>query len=175
MLEDQDATYYTYGAEAIAIGEDTFTEVNSTSKIVDHGPVTTAKINIKAKAVAEGDPAVTEADTYVESNFDISVLIKFEENSLEFNGVSYDISEAKFIGVKLPDHVTLPGEQMNKKIVIRRDGDPDWDPELDGNVAVLSVNAEASGENTLVEAEAGLLTVEDTLSYSGLEVTSAVA
>lgn len=175
MSEDQDVAWYQYGAEAFAAGENTFTDVDATSKIVDHGPVTTAKIDIKATAVAEGGSTYASADTDVVSNFDISLLIKFEEESLVYDGVSYDISNAKFIGIALPDGFDLPGGSRNMEIVIRRDGDPDWDPELDGNVAVLSLEAEAAGDNTLVKAEVGLLTVEDTLSYSGLEVTSAVA
>jgi hypothetical protein len=175
MSEDQDVAWHQYGAEAFAVGENTFTEVDATSKIVDHGPVTTAKIDIKATAVAEGDSAYASADTYVVSNFDISLLINFEEESLQFEGVSYDISNAKFIGIDLPDNLNFPGGSKNMQIVIQRDGDPDWNPDLYGNIAVVSLDAEAVGDATLVTAEVGLLTVEDTLSSSTLEVTSAVA
>lgn len=55
MSEDQDAVFYEHGGAAKAYGEDTHTAFESTATIVDHGPVTTAKINRKATAVAEGD------------------------------------------------------------------------------------------------------------------------
>jgi hypothetical protein len=171
-------SYYEYGGEAFALGEDTFTMVDSTSTIVDRGPVTTARINIKATAVAtssEGDFTYASSSTYVESNCDISVLLNFEEGSLNYDGVSYDISKAKFIGICLPDHVNLPGGSKNKVIIIEHEGDPDLDVALDGNVAMLSLSAQVEGENTYLSAEAYVLAVEDTISYSALAITAAVA
>lgn len=173
MAEAQNSeTTYSYGGEAFAVGEDTFTQVESTSTIVDRGPVTTAKIDIKATAVATGDWTYASTDTWVKTNSDISILLDFAKGSLNHDGVSYDISKAKFIGVELPDQAGSKG----KVIVIDHDVDPgDLDAMLDGNVAVLSVNAQVEGENTYLSADAALLAVEDTLSISSLQITAAVA
>ena len=170
MIEDQDEAYYIYGAGAFASGDNTFTEVDSTSTIVDHGPVTTARINIKAKAVADGDSASTSTYTNVDSNSDISVLINFEQASLEYDGVSYNISNAKFIGICLPDHVDLPDGPKNKVVVINHGETMDLDPTLDGNIAALSFQAEVSGESTYFSADLGALAVEDTFSVSTFQI-----
>lgn len=174
MLGDQDTAYYEYGGEAVAVGENAFTTVDSDAVIVDHGPVTRAKINIKATAVATGDSTYTSSDTYVESNSDISILLNFEEGSLNYEGVSYDVSKAKFIGICLPNHVNSPG--VSKKVVVINHGeDASLDLAPDGNIATLSLDAMVSGENTYLSAEVGLLAVEDTLSISSIEMTAIVA
>lgn len=171
MTEDQDVATYEYGGYAIAGGEDTVTSVESDAVIVDNGPVTRAKINIKATATGSDS---ADASTDVVSNADISILIHFEQDMLESDGVFYDISNAKFIGISLPDHVNSPG--ISKKVVIINHGeDANLDPALDGNIAALSVNAQVSGDNTYLSAEVGVLALEDTLSVSALHITAEVA
>lgn len=171
MSEVQDAAYYEYGGEAVAMGEDTFTQVESTSKIVGNGPVTVAKINMKATAVGSD---FANASTYVDSDSDISVLINFEQNTLEHEGVKYDISKAKFIGVYLPDHVNLPNGPLNKVIIIDRDEELDLDPALAGNIAGLSIEAEVVGDKTYLEVDAYALST-DTFSISDMNIIAEVA
>jgi hypothetical protein len=174
--EHQDQGVVVWYGDAWAIGEDTFTQVDTTGKIVDHGRVTTAKINIKAVAAAEGDSALTSTDTWVDaSNFDISRL-KITNISLEHDGVSYDVSIAKFKGVDLPDHVKIPDKAKHKEkvVVIEREGDADLDFDLDGNVATVTFDVEVHGDDTLANADAYALAIEDALSQSTILIETAV-
>lgn len=174
--QDQEVVWY---GDAIASGEDTLTLVETTGKIVDHGRVTTAKININVTAAAEGESLYgsgpyASADSYVDgSNFDISHL-KIKESSLEYDGVSYAVSIAKFKGVDLPDHVKLPGGPKHKEIVIERDGDADLDLDLDGNVATVTFDVEVLGDDTLANADAHALAIEDAFSQSTIVIQTAV-
>ncbi len=49
----------------------------------------------------------------------------------------------------------------------------DADVNIDGNITNLVLDAEAIGDNTLVEADVGILTIEDQLSSLTLVVVSA--
>lgn len=172
--EDQDAAWSLYQSGASATGENTFTQVETAGNMIDHGSVTVAKINMTATAVAEdGDNLYASADTSIESNSDISLLIKFEEGLLESNGVSYDISNVKFIGFKLPESLSSPDGPNNREIVIEREGDADWDPELEGNTATVIFDVKVLGDNTLASADAYALAIENALSESTLAIETA--
>ena len=53
-------------------------------------------------------------------------------------------------------------------------GDICWDVDVQGNTAMLTLDAEAVGKDTLVEVDAVVLTIEDELSSITLSVVSAI-
>lgn len=173
VADDQDVAWYEYGAAAVAVGEDTLTEVATTGDISDKGPVTIATITVEATAAAEGGFTWALADTYVYSNADISIL-KVKEGSLDEDGVSYVSSYATYKSIHLPAHVNLPGGPKNKVIVIDHDEDLDLDIELDGNVATVTFDVEVSGDDTLATVDAYALAIEHRLSESAVLIEAAV-
>lgn len=167
---------FVYG-DAVAIGEDTFTSVDAVSSIVDKTNKTTAKGMVKAVAVAEGDTPYASADTDVWADGADKVKIKTKETIVEKDGVSYEVEVTKF---KAVDSVNKDGET---KVTVHEKSDYksvfDHHTEvgadlLDGNVAIVTVDAQAVAEDTFVSVDAFALAIEDDLSQSTIMITSAV-
>jgi hypothetical protein len=167
--------------DAVAIGEDTLTRVDATSSIVERSHKTVAKGVVKAVAVA--DPA-EDGTAYVDAYTDVvsvsgadKARIKTHEKTVEKDGVTYEVSVTKF---KAVDRLNKDGEtkvivhqKSDRKSVDHHQTDDDADL-LDGNVAIVTFDAQALGEDTLVVVDAYALAVEDQLSQSTVMITSAV-
>jgi hypothetical protein len=166
------------GGDGTAIGEDTLVDANIFSRLIDFGAVTigfgTATFN--SAAVSEDGMAFATAETFADVSGADFVFI-FNNTTL-IDGSSCDLpyatanSTTTFIAIDFEDFDFAEGQltffydaygyleggcgsgSCNGSSV----------PSLDGNVAMLSADLEALGENTLVDVLASILTLEDQLS-----------
>ena len=180
--------YELYG-EALALGEDTLTEVETSSTIDSRGPIDVAKGYVQATALAEDDE---EDEPFAEALTDVAVydadltIIWSKDQSVDADGLSADVSLTKFFALDFPhweSNITIViGEDeeieihggwlpIGQRWGEKRSGDL---PDLDGNVATLDVEADALGEDTFVSVDAFTLAIEDELSESAVFVTGAV-
>jgi hypothetical protein len=167
---------------ADAVGHDTFTSVDVTSTLTvhGHGNVAKAEGTMSASAIAEGSPresllAVAYTDIGISGADKVNVhtsTISFEQD-----GISYEVSVETF---KAMDHAKKDGETTMKIHDKSPDLDhpgldnPDFAIDLDGNVAIATFEAQANGHDSLVAAEATVLSVEDMLSSSAVVIVSTV-
>jgi hypothetical protein len=167
--------------DAAALGQDTFASVAETLSLTDHGKLAKGTGAVVAIAISDGsedgasfvsayaalDPDQLEAD---------KVHIKTATISGEQDGTSYEISVLTF---KAKDHANKDGD-IDIKIQDKSDHGnqihdiADLTIHLDGNVAIATIDAHASAENTSITVEASVLAVEDELSLSTIVTTGAV-
>ena len=161
-------------ASAVAVGENTLTSADISVKTSEHGAVTTTKGKIKIVAAAEspdGGPVYADATADIAFSNADRVKIKTKEKSGGDEDSSYDVLVVKF---KAVDNIKKSGD-LKLKETTRKTADTDDDLfDLDGNVAIVNFDAEATGEDSLVTVDAHALAVEDVLSESALSITSAV-
>jgi hypothetical protein len=156
--------------EALAIGDETLTWVDAISTMVDHGEVTIATGEVTATAISTDEAAYADAmtDTMV-AGADI-VIIKTKNTSGSADGSSYDVSVTKFKVISVEHRDGAMRVIYSNKETHNADATID----IDGNVAVATFDAQASGENTLVSVDASVLVIEDQLSLSTMMIDSAV-
>ncbi|MGK9168550.1 hypothetical protein KXR53_19710 [Inquilinus limosus] len=158
-----------YG-DAVASGEDTLTEVDSTSRMHDLGLASIGGGEVTATAAAEGEDAFASASTDASvSGADIIIANTKHSSGTGEDGV-YDQSATKFTAIDVP-LIDLPTLVIANTTETH---DSDADIDLDGNHATATFDAQASGQDSLVTADAYALTVEDEFSQSTVMTTSAV-
>ena len=155
--------------DAAAAGQETFTSVDAT---VDAGNLSNksfVKGQITAVAVVEpieGEQTFTDAFTDVSVTAADTIKIKTKIVSAS-NG---ETSETSF---KATDHYGEDGDpKVTYKVKEKSVDEIPIDP--DGNVAIATFDAQATGENTLVQVDAAALAVEDELSLSTVVVVTAI-
>lgn len=157
--------------EAYAVGDETLTWVDVISSTVDLGGVTkaTGEVTVTAAASGEGAYASAVSDIMVEGA-DI-VIIKTKSKSFDGETGSYDASVTKFkaIDIEHKEDGTMRVIYNNKETY---DADATIDP--NGNIAIATFDAQASGENTFLSVDASVLVLDDELSQSTVVVASAV-
>lgn len=161
-----------YG-DALAVGADTLTWVDAVLSMDDHGEVTIATGAVTATAAAE--PSADETafasavtDVFV-SGADI-VIIKTHNKPDGGEGSSYDVSITKFKAIDIEHMDGATKVIYSDKTTHSAQATID----IDGNVAIASFDAQASGDNTFVGVDALVLAIEDELSQSTVMITSEV-
>ncbi|MGK9168549.1 hypothetical protein KXR53_19705 [Inquilinus limosus] len=158
-----------YG-DAVAGGEDTFAKVDATVNMRDGPQSTVVKGTVTATAAAEGQDAFASAYTDLSVSGADKIVVKTKNKSGSGEDGSYDESVTKF---KATDKDGKDGET----VVIYKGKDKhdnDADVDLDGNIATVTFDAQASGQDSLVSVDAFALAVEDELSQSTVVITSVV-
>jgi hypothetical protein len=158
-------------ADAVAVGENALTTVDSTSITIDTGQKIKSTGEVTATAVADsadGDTAFTSADTDVYADAD---KVKIKETSLSSVDGTYQTSTTEF---KIKEYDNKEDAKLSYEYTEGTVDDSVFSVDLDGNTALLTVDAEAIGENTLVTVDAFVLTVEDELSQTTVSIISAV-
>jgi hypothetical protein len=166
----------TYG-DALATGEDTLTSVNVSVDTKEKGNgaiVSKGKITAVAEAEAsDGGVAYADATTDLAVSGVDRVSIKTKNTSGDDDNSSYDISVMKF---KAIDWLNDSDETIIKQMIHDKydGGDHSIDLYLQGNVAISTFDALATGSDTLVTVDAYALAIEDELSLSTVMTISAV-
>lgn len=171
QTSDSDGMATELFGEAYAVGDETLTWVDVISSTVDLGGVTkaTGEVTVTAAATGEGTYANAVSGIMVEGA-DI-VIIKTKSKSFNDETGGYDASVTKFkaIDIEHKEDGTMRVIYHNKETY---DADATIDP--DGNIAIATFDAQASGENTFLSVDASVLVIDDELSQSTVVVAAAV-
>ena len=159
-----------YG-EAYAVGDETLTWVDVISSMVDHGEVAMATGEVTITAAATGEEAYTSAVSQIMVEGADIVIIKTKIASASSEAGSYDALVTKFkaIDIEHKEDGTMRVIYNDKKTY-----DADAIIDASGNIAIATVDAEVSGENTFLSVDASVLAIDNELSQSTVVVASAV-
>ncbi len=155
--------------DAAAAGQETFTSVDATVTAADLGNKSIVKGEITAVAIVEP----TESETVFADAFtDVSVsdADKIKIKTKIVSASNGETSKTKFKAID------QDGYDGDPKVVykIKEKTVDEIATDLDGNVAIVKFDAQATGENSLVQVDATALAIEDELSLSTVMVVSAV-
>lgn len=183
-VEDNGMSYELIG-DAVAVGTDTIAWVKSFSHLFDEGNNTIAKGYVRAQAAADdSDHAFAEAVTDVTVVGADLTLIWNKEESARINDISVDLSITEFYAIDVPwwngdttvvfsddNHIEIDGRlgPRAKRLLEKKFGDIF---DLDGNLAIVDVEATAEGDNSFVDVAANVLALEDELSEATASVTA---
>jgi hypothetical protein len=183
------------GGEATAVGADTLAAADMMAQLDGTGLVATAEgaATFVAVAASPGDEiAFATADSFGGlSGADFQVVLTSNTQIIDQGpdeSIAVASSSTALYGLDF-DSTTASGSAGSDPMLdpIAEDELPEiTDPtsndqsyldlgyEIEGNVAVLDIAADASGQDTLLEIAASVLTVEDTLSTVTGEIIAAV-
>ncbi len=174
------------GGEATAVGEDTLVDADIFSRLLDLGRVTVAFGNatFKSAAVTDGDGAFAIADTFagVEGADLVFVFNTKVTTAGAYRGNSFatETSTTNYIAIDFEDFDFAEGQLTFDFYEISSylnaghgKGGAKQVPQLDGNVAMLDVDALAQASDTLVDVLASVLTLENELSTVSAMAVSA--
>ena len=174
------------GGDGTAVGNDTLVTADIFSRLIDFGAVTIAFGTVKFSSTAvsgEGqDPAFAAATTFADVSGADLVFVFNKTTSI------FSDCDIPYAG-KRPRRLTL--QSTSKSLISRKGRSPitsmerrhtsmgagsavDRAPNIDGNVSMLEVDAQALGANTLVDVFASILTIEGQLSSVSAMAVSAV-
>ncbi len=191
------------GGEATAIGEDTLAAASMTVEVDSTGLVTTAlgSVSFVAAAVSPGhETAFATADSFggmsgadfllvltsntqiVDQGPDESVAIATSSTMLygaDFGLAAADTSVAtnSMLAPSTENEFPAIADFATSDQDHDTPADDFWDStgvEIDGNVAVLDIVAAVFGPDTLLDVEASVLTLDNTLSTISAEIIAAV-
>ena len=174
------------GGDGTAVGEDTLVDADIFSRLIDLGSVTIAfgTAKFSSAAVSGEDPAFAAAMTFADvSGADlVFVFNKTISASSEHCGSSFatETSTTSYIAIDFENFDFKEGQIAFNFYDARSylDGGGRVSrsniPNIDGNLSTLDVDAQALGENTLVDVLASILTIEDQLSSVSAVTVSSV-
>jgi len=169
--DDADGMRLELGGEANAVWENTHAEGNVSSRVVDLGPVTIARGNATFGASAqssEDEIAYAAADSYADADgADIAITTTRKTTGTSQGDGQASMNETSQTRVFAIDiqGIDLPIGPIVLDRMVSHSG-PGRPQPAEGNVAELTVDAEARGDNTSVGVDGTVLTVED--QYSGV-------
>lgn len=186
--DSDDGTVAVLGGEAIAVGDDTSAIGTIEGEVTDAGTADIAEGSASFTATGEasdGELAYASASTYGEASpSDTLVTVTSassetvqtsdkstwtETSTTNLLAVDLDLSNASGgSGVSSGSIDSDPDEQSN--VVEADDLDPSDSSssvDLDGNLAIIEIDATAYGDESLVLVEASALTIENELSMIG--------
>lgn len=183
--EPEDGLAMVLGGEATAVGQDTAAIGTIEGQVADVGTGLVAEGSATftasgetsdaepAYAFADSYGAVTEADTVVAVNSKSSESIQSETGSTwtetsttELLAVELDLSGSEDPSIA----IDTTSQQEPEEQAGVSDEEPTWQPDdvstdtLDGNLALIIVDVQASADDSLVLVDASALTIEDQLS-----------
>jgi hypothetical protein len=173
------------GGDATAVGEDTLVDADIFSRLIDLGSVTIAFGTAKfaSAAVSDQDPAFAAATTFADvSGADLVFVFNKTVSASSDCGTSYatETSTTTYIAIDFEEFDFKEGQIAFNFYDARAylDGCGKCGksniPNIDGNLSVLDVDAQALGENTLVDVLTSILTIEDQLSSVSAVTVSSV-
>ncbi|MBX9776822.1 MAG: hypothetical protein K2Y71_20780 [Xanthobacteraceae bacterium] len=173
------------GGDGAAIGVDTLVDADIFSRLIDLGAVTIAfgTAKFSSAAISDEDPAFAAATTFAEvAGADFVFVFNKTVSTSGDCGPSYatETSTTSYIAIDFEGFDLKEGQIAFNFYDARaylngcgRCGQSDA-PTIDGNVSMLDVDAQALGENTLVDVLASILTIEDHLSSVSAVTVSSV-
>ena len=175
------------GGDGTAVGNDTLVDADIFSRLIDFGSVTiafgTAKFSSTAVSGEGQDPAFAAATTFADvSGADLVFVFNkttsiFSDCDIPYAG---ETSTTTYIAIDFEEFDFKEGQ-----ITYNFYGASSYldgcgkcggsrAPNIDGNVSMLEVDAQALGKNTLVDVLSSILTIEDQLSSVSAVTVSAV-
>jgi hypothetical protein len=173
------------GGDGTAVGEDTLVDADIFSRLIDLGSVTIAfgTARFASAAVSDQDPAFAAATTFADvSGADFVFVFNKTVSSSSDCNTSYaeEMSTTTYIAIDFEEFDFKEGQIAFNFYDARayldgcgRCGQSNI-PNIDGNLSTLDVDAQALGENTLVDVLASILTIEDQLSSVSAVTVSSV-
>jgi hypothetical protein len=178
------------GGEATALGEDTLT-VGSVSAEMEDGDAVTTLDGTATMVAASKDPdggalALTDTFADVSDSAEFVFVVNVETSNSEQNEDGSTATSTSTIGVTAYNlEPTAAGSSIDTTAepvsddevpeasdsledVSSSSSDADWD--IEGNIAVVEVDASATGDDTFVSVDAFALAIEDELSLSAAVV-----
>ncbi len=168
--------------EAAAIGDNTLATGTVDSKIIDKGPITKVAGTVTTSATAQSGTDTlnyVDASTFVEiygadhyktktktvytSSESEGQVTTTETSITKFHAISKDVGKS----AKIPER-PIVYDDADDTAGLYEGG------LVNGNVAAVHIDAQAYGENSLVDAEVSALVIEDHLSTVSFSVISAV-
>jgi hypothetical protein len=169
------------GAEGNAVGHDTLVDVDIFNRATDMGSFTVAygDAAVRSDAVSQDGTAFATALTFADISGADFVFVFYDTSSTSFSkrGVAYseETSHTSYIAIDFDDFDIAGGPVVVDEFEIAASGSRSVFPRIDGNVATLDVDALAQGQDTLVDVQSSVLTVEDQISSISAIVVTAVA
>ncbi|KLK93418.1 hypothetical protein AA309_08800 [Microvirga vignae] len=186
--DSDDGTVAVLGGEAIAVGDDTSAIGTIEGEVTDTGTAVIAEGSASFTATGEasdGELAYASASTYGEASpSDTLVTVTSassetvqtsdkstwtETSTTDLLVVDFDLSNAS--GDSDVSSGSLDGGSDEQSNVVEADepslSDASTSVDLDGNLAVIEIDATAYGDESLVLVDASALTIEDELSVIG--------
>lgn len=187
LQPDNDPVATLIGGEGNAVGEQTLVDADIFSRLIDLGSITVAfgVANFESTAISGEGLAYAAADTFADvSGADIVFI--FTEKASGGDGEllsATEVSRTAFVAVDFEEFDLRGGPLVfNYDDIdlftaggIHSACTGSGNPQIEGNVALLNVDALAQAENTLVDVASSVLTVEDQLSSVSAVVVTAVA
>ncbi len=176
--------------EATAVGEDTLAIGSMSASVDGAGTVATAEGSatfVAAAASPDGDIAFATADSFgalsgadflivitgdteiVHQGPDESLVVTTSQTTLY--GVDFDAAASTAATDSAEADPALTAAAESEFAEIGEEGFLD----IEGNIAMLEVDAQANGPDTLLEVQADVLAVEDTLSTVSAELLAVVS
>ncbi len=174
------------GCEGTAVGEQTLVDADIFSRLIDLGSVTVAfgTATCKSVAASDGDPAFAIADTFADVigadlvfvfNKKVSMSpgsdSSFATETSVTSYIAIDFEDFDFAEGVIAYNFYDVGTYLDRACGGRNGGQ---NANINGNVAMLDVDAQALAENTLVDVLSSILTIEDQLSSVSAVTVSAV-
>jgi hypothetical protein len=173
--EGTDGLRLELGGEANAIGDDTHAAGSVSSKVVDTGKVTIASGSATFSASAQSSPdgtAYAAAYSYADVDGADIVLTRTRgathTSQIDSQTYTAETSQTRVFAIDI-EGFDLPRGPIVLGGTMWHGGSNRPQP-IQGNVAGLTVEAEAHGDNTSVVVDATVLTVED--QFSGVSATA---
>jgi hypothetical protein len=173
------------GGDGAAVGEDTLVDADIFSRLIDLGSVTIAFGTAKfaSAAVSDQDPAFASATTFADvSGADLVFVFNKTISTSSDCETSYatEMSTTTYIAIDFEDFDFKEGQiafNFDDALAYlngcgRCSGSNI--PNIEGNLSTLDVDAQALGENTLLDVLASILTIEDQLSSVSAVTVSSV-
>ncbi len=155
-----------YGS-AVAVGEHTLATSDVSLTMTVHGPVTKVDASVTSTASASPpDGGSVYASAYTGMNVTNADIYISKTTITTSDDLSYESSTTTVKALNLPVNLTNP-VRVEKTTSIEVSDAPDT-PE--GNLATLDVDVDVYGENTLADVSADVLSLEDQLSTSTVNV-----
>ena len=174
------------GGDGTAVGEQTLVDADIFSRLIDLGSVTVAfgTATFKSAAVSDADLAFAAAETFADvSGADFVFVFNKKVSSASDCNTSFatETSTTTYIAIDFEDFDFAEGpiafnfyeRPHYLDLACGRCG-TSRAPDIDGNVAMLDVDALVQAENSLVDVMSSILTVDDQLSSVSAMTMSAV-
>ena len=185
LQPDTSPTISLLGGDGTAVGEDTLVDADIFSRLIDFGSVTVAfgTAKFSSAAVSDQDPAFAAATTFADvSGADFVFVFNKTVSASSDCGTSYatETSTTTYIAIDFEEFDFREGQITYNfySALTYLDGCERCSgsriPNIDGNVSMLEVDAQALGQNTLVDVLASILTIENQLSTVSAVTVSSV-
>lgn len=185
LLPDTSPVVSVLGGDGVAVGNDTLVDAEIFSRLIDFGSVTVAfgTAKFSSSAVSGQDPAFASAMTFADvSGADLVFVFNKTTSIFSDCDIPYAVetSTTTFIAIDFEDFDFKQGQITYNfyDAMTYLDGNGKYGhssvPNLDGNVSILDVDAQAVGKNTLVDVLSSILTLEDQLSSVSAVTVSSV-